>query len=162
MFGISCLRLAISQDIDGLSLAEMTAVSQKTPQAALCNTTFLPSAAEEQPALPWTRNRWQREKDKAFATYSYCQQFCSTFDRVQALCSALVPELTGVLRNSAAPFYLLRTEPDLFKFSFFLVFFFFLIYLFYFYLFWVFIWLWGFFGWFSFFWGEGLSSWLYE
>lgn len=70
MFGIACLRLAISQDIDGLSLAEMTAVSQETPQAALCNTTFLPGAAEEQPALPWTGNRWQKEKDKAFATYS--------------------------------------------------------------------------------------------
>lgn len=119
MFGIACLRLAIGQDIDGLSLAEMTAVSQETPQAALCNTTFLPSAAEEQPALPWTGNRWQKEKDKAFATYSYCQQFCNTFDHVQALCSILVPELTGVLRNFAVPFYLLRTEPDLFKLCFF-------------------------------------------
>lgn len=118
MFGIASLRLAISKDIDGLSLAEMTAVSQKTPQAALWNTTFLPGTAEEEPALPWTWNRWQPEKDKAFATYSYSQQFCNTFDCVQALCSTLVPELTGVLRNSAAPFYLLRTEPDLFKFSF--------------------------------------------
>jgi len=113
-FGIACLRLAISQDIDGLSLTEMTAVLQLTPQEALCDMTFLPGAAEEKPALPWARNRWQSEKDKAFATYSHC-----IFDRVQAFCSSLVPELTRVLRNVAAPFYLLRTEPDLFKFFFF-------------------------------------------
>lgn len=117
MFGIACLRLAISQDIDGLSRNDCCFTEDAT--AALCNTAFLPGAAEEQPALPWTGNRWQREKNKAFATYSYHQQFCNTFERIQALCSTLVPELTGALRNFAAPFYLLKTEPDLFKFSFF-------------------------------------------
>lgn len=46
----------------------MIAILQKMPQAALCNMIFLPGGAEEQPALPWTMNRWQSEKDKAFAT----------------------------------------------------------------------------------------------
>lgn len=39
MFDTASLRFTISQDTDGLSLAEVTAISQKMPQAALCNTT---------------------------------------------------------------------------------------------------------------------------
>lgn len=117
MFGTASLILTISQDIDGLSLAEVTDISQKMPRAALCNTTFLLGIAEANPALLWTGNRWQREKAKAFTTYSYCQQFCNTFDHAQAFCFTLVPKLTGALRNLAASFYLRKTEIDLFLFT---------------------------------------------